>query len=273
MKKQNQMDSTNKTLYIPLHGKAYVSKKSLFLTDKKAEEIWQAEQFPLKGKAKSKWLAYYMGIRCAVFDQWVREKTGQCEDTVVLHLGCGMDGRVLRMGNEHPLWYDVDFPEVIQARKRYYTEDSHYKMLGCDLRDIRWLEQIPPKNHAIVVMEGVSMYLSAEELQNLLAAVCQRFERVSLLMDCYTDLAVKLSKHRNPVKDVGVTTVYGLDDPKRLQVDGLNFVKEYEMTPERYIAELHGMEKCIFRRLYAGGLSKKLYRLYEYEGRKDHVEV
>ena len=55
------MNSVNKTLYIPLYGKSYVSKKGLFLDDKKAEEIWEAEGFSLKGKSRSKWLAYYMG--------------------------------------------------------------------------------------------------------------------------------------------------------------------------------------------------------------------
>ena len=68
------MDNVNKTLYIPLYGKAYVSQKRLFLSDKKAEEIWDAEGFKLKAKSKSKWLADYMGIRAAVFDSWVKEQ-------------------------------------------------------------------------------------------------------------------------------------------------------------------------------------------------------
>ncbi len=51
------MNGVNKTLYIPLYGKSYVSKKGLFLDDKKAEEIWEAEGFALKGKSKSKWHA------------------------------------------------------------------------------------------------------------------------------------------------------------------------------------------------------------------------
>ena len=34
------MNNINKTLYIPLYGKSYVSKKGLFLNDKKAEDIW-----------------------------------------------------------------------------------------------------------------------------------------------------------------------------------------------------------------------------------------
>ena len=43
------MNGVNRTLYIPLYGKAYVSKKGLFLDDKKAVEIWEAEGFTLKG--------------------------------------------------------------------------------------------------------------------------------------------------------------------------------------------------------------------------------
>ena len=68
------MNNVNKTFYIPLYGKAYVSRKGMILSDKKAEEIWQAEGFKLKGKSKTKWLAYYMGIRSAVFDEWLKDK-------------------------------------------------------------------------------------------------------------------------------------------------------------------------------------------------------
>lgn len=50
------MDGVNKTLYIPLYGKSYVSKKGIILKDEKAEEIWEKEQFKLKRKSKSKWL-------------------------------------------------------------------------------------------------------------------------------------------------------------------------------------------------------------------------
>ena len=65
------MESVSKTLYIPLYAKAFVSRRGLVLEDRKAEEIWDAEGFPLRGKAKSKWLAYTMGMRSAVFDGWL----------------------------------------------------------------------------------------------------------------------------------------------------------------------------------------------------------
>ena len=259
------MNSVNKTLYIPLYGKAYVSKNGLFLQDPKAEAIWETAGFPLKGKSSSKWLAYYMGIRAAVFDQWVKEQMQAQEDALVIHIGCGLDSRLQRVDASDRNWYDVDFPEVIQERKQYFSESEHYHMVAGDAKDTAWLESIPESKSAIVVMEGLSMYLALPELQQLMANLCDHFTQLSVLMDCYTVLAAKLSKYKNPINDVGVTQVYGLDDPKLVETSDLHFVEEHSMTPEQYINQLIGMEKAIFQKLYAGKTSQKLYRMYEYK--------
>ncbi len=258
------MNSINKTLYIPLYGKSYVSKRGIFLDDKKAEEIWEVEGFELKGKSKSKWLAYYMGARSAVFDEWVRKQMTDVQDAVVIHIGCGMDSRVIRVGTENHKWYDVDFSEVIEERKRYYSESDNYRMIAGDVRDGNWLTSIPEKKCAIVVMEGVSMYLTIEDMRNLTDSLCTHFEKLSLLVDCYTTFSAKMSKHRNPINDVGVTEVYGVDEPQDYQSEKLAFAKERTMIPQKYIDELKGFERFVFANLYAGSFSKKLYRLFEY---------
>ena len=85
------MNNVNKTLYIPLYGKSYVSRKGILLNDPKAEEIWSAEGFALKGKSKSKWLAYFMAMRSASFDCWLQKQMDADPAAVVLHVGCGMD--------------------------------------------------------------------------------------------------------------------------------------------------------------------------------------
>ncbi len=259
------MNSVNKTLYIPLYGKAYVSKKGLFLDDKKAEEIWKAEGFSLKGKSKSKYLAYYMGIRSAVFDEWLKQQMSDTPNSVVIHIGCGMDSRIIRVGNEEHKWYDVDFFEVIEERKQYYNETENYKMIVGDAREGEWLSSIKENQNAIVVMEGVSMYLTADEMKDLAETLCSHFENLVLLADCYTSLAAKMSKRRNPINDVGVTEVYGVDDPREYLCEKLDYVKEHSMIPQKYIDELKGLERFIFAKLYAGSFSKKLYRLYEYK--------
>jgi O-methyltransferase involved in polyketide biosynthesis len=259
------MNSINKTLYIPLYGKSYVSKRGLFLNDKKAEEIWDAEGFLLKGKSKSKWLACYMGVRSAVFDEWVKRQMVATSDAVVIHIGCGMDSRAIRVGTENHKWYDVDFSEVIEERKRYYNETDEYQMIAGDARTCAWLTAIKENKSAIVVMEGVSMYLTVNEMQNLVDNLCSHFESIMLLVDAYTSFAAKMSKKRNPINDVGVTEVYGIDNPEAYQCEKLAFVKEHTMIPQKYINELRGFERLLFAKLYAGNLSKKLYRLFEYK--------
>lgn len=259
------MDGVNKTLYIPLYGKALVSRRGVILRDEKAEEIWAQTAFPLKGKAASAWLAFYMGMRAAVFDRWTCAQLAQPDEAVVLHLGCGLDSRCLRVSSDRP-WYDVDFPEVIAERRKWYTETDGYHMLSADLRQRDWLEQLPAAPCAIVVLEGVSMYLRPAERRALLGALTERFGKVQLLADVYSTVAARASRYKNPINAVGVTEVYGLEDPRELEEGtGLRFIAAHDMTPPYLVDALPGVERAVFRRLYAGRLARNLYRLYEYE--------
>lgn len=260
------MNEVNKTLYIPLYGKALVSRRGIILHDPKAEEIWDKEGFPLKGKSKSKWLSLYMAMRSAVFDRWLTQEMEKNPNAVILHIGCGLDSRILRVGNSDHLWYDVDFPAVIDQRKLHYGTIPGYAMIASDARDPAWLESVPADRTAIVVMEGISMYMSQQELTAVLANLKQHFAGIRLLMDCYTSVAAKASRYRNPINDVGVTQVYGLDDPRTLEPSGLKFLSEHSLTPDDMIDALSGPEKWIFRTLYAGSVAKAMYRMYEFAG-------
>ena len=259
------MNNVNKTLYIPLYGKAYVSRRGLLLDDKKAEEIWNAEGFPLKGKARSKWLAYNMGMRSKVFDSWLEEAMEAMPGAAVLHAGCGMDSRIIRVGNRGHQWYDVDFPEVISERKRYFPETADYHTVSSDIRDMAWLAQIPTGTGAIIVMEGISMYLNMAELKEVLRRWKSHFGEVRILMDSYTVFGAKATKYKNPINEVGVTQVYGFDDPEELTEEtGLVFVREHALTPQYLIDQLPRSEQKFFRIMFGGKTAKKIYRLYEY---------
>lgn len=268
------MDSVNKTLYIPLYGKAYVSKRNMILEDPKAKEIWEKVGFELKGKSKSKWLAYYMAMRAAVYDEWVREEIRKNPAAIVMHIGCGMDSRIRRVAPDNTQWYDIDFPEVIEERRKYYEESDFYHMLAADMRTEEWRRYFTAESDAIIIMEGISMYFKQEELTGLLSALAKQFQSVRMLMDCYTQKAAKASKYRNPINEVGVTVVYGYDNPEELaEQSGLVFEQEKSMTPQKYIDELQGAEKVIFRNLFAGGIAKSMYRIYEYKKTADSQKI
>ena len=259
------MDGVNKTLYIPLYGKALVSRKGLFLRDAGAERIWEASGFSLKGKARSKWLAYNMGMRAAVFDRWTEKMLAEHPGAAVLHLGCGLDGRVCRVAHGGHVWYDADFPEVIAERRKFFRETEEDHMVAADLREPGWMDAISG-TAVIVVMEGLSMYLQMQELHTLLRDLKDRFGHVHLLMDSYTTFGAAATKYKNPINTVGVTRVYGFEDPREPAGDtGFRFVAEHGLTPDSMIAELPKAEQRFFKTLFAGKLAKKIYRLYEYE--------
>ena len=260
------MKDVNKTLYMPLYGKALLSRQGIILKDKKAEYIWEKEGFELEDKVKSKWFTYYMGMRSAVFDNWVRDKMAAYPDAMVLHIGCGMDSRIERIGANNRVWYDVDFPDAIIERRKYYHENEFYHMLFADARKTEWVKKLPCCEHIIVIMEGVSMYLTQEELTNLLLTIKNYYKRVNLLVDCYTELGVKTSKYQKIMKEIGKLVITGLKDASFLEkTTGLKFVAELDLTPAKLIDELIGFEHLIFRNIMAGNTVKKLFRLYEFE--------
>lgn len=106
------------------------------------------------------------------------------------------------------------------------------------------------------------MYLTPDQLRKVLQNLKEHFDRVCLLMDCYSGFAARASKYKNPINEVGVHQVYGLDHPESVGV--LTFQKEWDMNPESLISQLSKGEQGLFRRLYAGKLAKKLYRMYEF---------
>ncbi len=259
------MDAASKTLYIPLYGKALISRKGILLNDPKAEEIWNKEGFALSGKSKSKWLAYYMGMRCSVIDELARQALLRYPDSTVLHIGCGLDSRAERIKAPFAKWYDIDLPEVIDIRRRHFTENERCTMLEGNAMQANFLETIPEKDNAVIVMEGISMYLTKEGIQALFSALASHFGKAYLIMDAYTEYALKVSKRGNPIKNVGASARFGFDDPHIFEADGgFRFESQHPITPAAKVDELCGFEKLFFKLLFAGQYADKLYRLYTY---------
>ena len=260
------MNEVNRTLFIPLYGKAEVSRQHIILDDPTAERIWAAEAFPIRGKSRSRWLAYNMAMRARVFDDWTDEALTQEPGAVVLHVGCGLDSRCRRVKQPYEAWFDCDFPEVIAVRRKYYDETENYRMLALDASDPEQVSMLPDSGAAIVVLEGISMYLTRDGLRGFFRTLAEKYPRLRVLMDIYTVFGAKASRFKNPVNDVGVTKVYGIDDvPGLLEGLRLRYRAEHTFTPERLVNELKPFERAVFKMLFTGGMYRKLYRLVELE--------
>eukprot|EP00971_Amphidinium_carterae_P106249 2104295-Amphidinium_carterae.1 len=61
----------------------------------------------------------------------------------VVEVGCGLNTRYERIDNGQATWIDIDLPDAIELRKKYFTynpEDSRRKMIGASIvEEDKWL--------------------------------------------------------------------------------------------------------------------------------------
>lgn len=260
-----ELNNESKTLFIPLYGKALMSKKNLFIKDKKAEEIINNVEYNFKKLKQSKWLSMYMAARARQIDELCNEYIKENKNLVIIHLGCGLDSRALRVNQEYNMWYDLDFESVIELRKQYYKESEKYKMIGKSVTDLTWLDGIKECEKILIVAEGLTMYLSEEEIKEILVAIDNKFKNVTLIFDAYSKKAVKASKIKNPVNQMNAQIKYGLDkmeDFLKLN-SNLKFVNDYVIEYKE--ENLKGITKTIFEKVYCGKIAQSYYKIYEFK--------
>ncbi len=138
---------------------------------------------------------YLVALRARQLDDWCADFLQRHPDAVVLHLGCGLDGRAFRLAlPPSVLWFDIDQPSVIELRRRLYDDAEHYRMIGSSVTDPQWLDRIPTGHPTLVVAEGLLMYLSESEVRQLLERLTDRFDCGELLFDTLSPLGPHLSK-------------------------------------------------------------------------------
>jgi len=259
------LTAESETLFIPLYSKAQMSRKGKILSDKKAEEIVNSIDYDFSKNEKSKYLDIYMGIRAAIIDDYTNKFLKENPHAIVLHLGCGLDGRIERVAKKPHLWYDLDFPDVIKVRKQFYRESENYRMISSSVTDLEWLNNIENSNvPALIIAEGLTMYLKEEEIKELFLAFKRKFQQCDFIFDAYSLFSVKASKHKNPVNKMGATIRWGLDSPHEIEKysDGITHLETKYFTNYEKIEQLSTITKFMFKLLYANSIVKNFYRIY-----------
>ena len=185
---------------------------------------------------------YLVALRAKQLDDWCAAFLARHPDAVVLHLGCGLDGRGFRLAPPPSvLWFDLDQPAVIELRRRLYDDTDSYRMIGSSVTDPQWLDHIPTGRPTLVVAEGLLMYLQESEVRQLLERLTDRFDSGELLFDTLSALAPRLSK----VLTRGIIT-WGIRDARDIetwnprvrfleQTSMLAGYRQIESTPVRLI--------------------------------------
>lgn len=168
------------------------------LSDRMAEQIWESEKNGAAPFSLHPSQSILLSLRSSLFDMWLKKKLEELEDPAVIHLGCGLDDRYGRTEIQGLCWYDIDFESIINLRKKYYEETENYHMLSADISDASWLGTVEARKNAVVVAEGVFMYLEEESIKCIFCALEKKFERLQILFDSYTQRGMELAKLSYP---------------------------------------------------------------------------
>jgi O-methyltransferase involved in polyketide biosynthesis len=127
----------------------------------------------------------YLGLlRAKRLDDWTRTFLTYHPDSTVLQLGCGLDSRAFRIGLPPGVeWIDLDFPEVIDLRKRLYPEHDRYRMIPSSATESGWLKSVPVDRPVLVIAEGLMMYLTEPDVRQLLVRLTERIPHGEIAFD------------------------------------------------------------------------------------------
>ncbi len=206
-----QLKAEQQTLAIPLYAKALdFRSRHPILNDRRASEI--VDQLEFDFEAVRPRVGPLLVIRARQFDEWIREFLGRESNAVVLNLGCGLDSRVERIAPPGAVdWFDVDFPEVIELRLKFFSERKGYRMIGASITHPEWLEQIPRHRPVIAVADGVLVYIAPEEVKALLNRMTDNFHHGQLVFDVLDSRALRRANERIHSR-TGATLRWGVDD-------------------------------------------------------------
>lgn len=238
------------SLFLTLGSRALDSRLPRpFLGDTMADEIiatigYGLDKFPqLNTKLldrRSK--VFDVAVRAKILDEIVRRFVLLRPDAVVLDLGAGLDGRISRV-NPPPTveWYDVDFPEVVALRRKLLPQPANAHNVGADLTDPDWLHDIPRDRPAMIVADGLVLFLGQDDFVSLLNRLTAHFPGGELALNAYTTYAMWTFKHSRAMRAIaGGMANPGINDPRQLErwVDGLTLLDEIFLTRAPEVAQL-----------------------------------
>lgn len=152
--------------------------------------------------------------RSAHFDHWAAQFLAAHPKAAVLHLGCGLDARVFRLDPGPGVeWFDVDHPEVIGLRTQVYPQRDHTHVVAASVTDPGWLTGIAADRPALLIGEGLTMYLTREDGVAMLRRVVEHFGSGELQFDAFNRLGIRAQFTNSVVRRSGSTLSWGIDSP------------------------------------------------------------
>jgi len=203
------------TMLISLYSRAlHNHTKNPVLYDKWAEDAVSRIDYDFALMKLSTFHPLSIAIRAKQFDIFANEWIEKNPVSQVLHLGCGLDSRIFRV-NPSPdiLWFDIDYPEVIELRKRLYPQREGYQTISTSLLEYNWLNDISSEIPTLVLAEGVMMYLPPGKGSEFIGKLTNHLKSGQMAFDAVNRLGVTIGGLDKVVHATGARFGWYINNP------------------------------------------------------------
>jgi O-methyltransferase involved in polyketide biosynthesis len=213
------LGSVQKTLFLPLWGRAFESRKaSPLLVDVTAQSIIDRVDYDFsiiaENISKLSQLAWIMRSLC--IDDAIRAFLARYPDATIVNIGCGLDTTFERVDNGSLTWYDLDLPDVIELRRRFIAETDRRHFIVASFLEEGWLKEIKVAQNVFFFAAGVFYYFEEQEVKGFLTRVANAFPGSEMMFDVSSPRGVKVA-NQMVIKNTGLDEksflTWGLDSP------------------------------------------------------------
>ena len=220
-----ELGPVQQTLFIPLLARARETEKPRgMLHDPRAVEIVNSLDYDFVKWEGGRSLPGTM-LRACMFDRYVRAFLQAHPHGTVTELGCGLDTRFDRLDNGEVRWFDLDLPDVIALRQRFFDADPRRTMIAASLLDFSWMDQVEDAGGPwMFVAEAVLIYLDSLDARCVLSSLAARFPGATFAFDTTASKMVDSQASHDAMRHLPPESWFRwrCDDPHDIESWGAN---------------------------------------------------
>lgn len=226
-----ELGAVQQTLFIPLAARAReTERKRPALRDPKATEMVRSVDFDYATYGRG-WGGFVTVLRTLIFDSWVSQFLARHPSGTVVELGTGLNTRFERTDNGTVHWIDLDLPDTIELRRRFFADTGRRQMVAASLLDENWLAAVEQRQGPyFFVSEGVLVYLNGSDVTRTLARIAERFPGATLTFDMYSKRTFAAQHTMAARRGVDAPWAWACDDPRSLERFGLRLAESATVT-------------------------------------------
>ena len=230
MKEKIKLSGVPETMLQTIYARAKESRGRGTIHDAKAEEITRKLDYDFSLADKDTAMRSGVIARTIVLDQLTKAWLASHPGAVVVNIACGLDTRCYRMsGYAH--WYNLDLPETMAVRERLLPEDGAISQIAMSAMD-DWGGEVKEQNAPVlIVIEGLTMYLSERDVTRVFEVISHRFPKVTVFVETMNPMIVKRFKEKS-IEGSHAKFTWGIKNGEALAVllSDFQFVEEHSLT-------------------------------------------